>query len=251
MKKKISKKLFLQIIILTACIIILFTTRQNSQSKNYREEARDYSVRFDDTSKYPIVDYNSEKPSDPEKAKKRAEKSSRYDKKGFILKNPHPETDGVLSDDAIPEAIPLEKSNLIVVGQIISGEAFLTNEKTSVYSEYEVVIEEILFGENKNQIIGSVITIDRFGGYVRYPNGQKVFYGIAGKDLPRVTDRYILFLNTNGNSPNYEIVTGYKYDENKIEVLDAVSFYEIRGKKGKGLKDFIKSKIKLNKPQTN
>ncbi|MDQ3634115.1 MAG: hypothetical protein M3405_06345 [Acidobacteriota bacterium] len=224
----------------------------NSQPKNYRDKAQDYEVRYDDTSKYPIVDYDSEKPSDPKEAKKREEKSKRYDKIGFILKNPHPDDSGVLSfdDDAIPEAISLKKSNLIIIGQIISGEAFLTNKKNSVYSEYTIAIEEILFSENKNLTVGSTITMDRFGGYVRYPNGQKVFYGIAGKDLPRVTDRYILFLNTKGNSSNYEILTGYKYDENKVEVLDAIpDFSEIKGKKGKELKDFIKNKIKSNKPQ--
>jgi hypothetical protein len=128
----------------------------------------------------------------------------------------------------------------------------LSNDKSSVYSEYTVAIEEVLFSENKNLTVGSTITMDRFGGYVRYPNGQKVFYGIAGKDLPRVMDRYILFLDANGNSSNYEILTGYKYDENKIEVLDAISdFSDIKGKKGKELKGFIKNKIKSVKPPTN
>jgi hypothetical protein len=67
---------------------------KNSQRKNQRVEAQDYEVRYDDTSKYLIVDYNSEKPSNPEEARKREEKSKRYDKIGPVYSEPHPETDG-------------------------------------------------------------------------------------------------------------------------------------------------------------
>ena len=42
----------------------------------------------------------------------------------------------------------------------------------------------------------------------------------SGEDLPRVGDRYVLFLTTDKQSPNYAILTGYELKDSKAIPLD-------------------------------
>lgn len=222
---------------------------------------QDDSVKQDnqpqeDFSKYPIVDYDAPKSTDTEKLKQREIKNKRYDNYIAVVSKPHPDDGMVILnyDEMLPsETIPTEKSNLIVTGQIVSGEAFLSNDKRAVYSEYIVAIEEILKGDNPNFTAGSTITIDRFGGYVRYPNGQKVLYKLSELDLPTVGSRYVLFLKTGGKSSNYQIITGYEIKEDIVKPLDdSFVIRKFREKKEKEFKEEIRSKIsKSSKPVKN
>lgn len=228
-------------------ITISYGTKNGYTQQNIRENQKQ-----EDLSKYLIADYNEDKPTDPEKLKKRIEKNKRYDDGDMVYSKVNPKTDGVLVYDEIPppEAVPTDESNLIVIGQITNGEAFLSNNKKGVYSEYNVVIEEVLKGNNSNLTVGSSITMDRFGGYVKYPNGQKVLYEISGQDLPAIGSRYILFLKTSGKSSNYKIITAYELKEGEVVPLDSnVDLGKVKEKKEKGFKESIRTKIsKSSKP---
>jgi hypothetical protein len=236
------------LIVLTTLAISFGTMSSHSQQEASKKQ--DNQLQKEDFSKYPIADYNAQKPENLEKLQDRIEKSKRYDNQYIVSSKPHPETDGatIYDETSLPEAIPDKKSNLIVTGQIVSAEAFLSNDKKGVYSEYTITIEEILKGDNTNLTSGSTITMDRLGGYVRYPNGQKVLYRKAGLDLPSVGSRYVLFLKTSGNSPNYEVITGYELKEGSVIPLDsAVDFSSVTEKKEKGFKSLIRKKVSENK----
>ncbi|MDQ3634215.1 MAG: hypothetical protein M3405_06860 [Acidobacteriota bacterium] len=235
-------------------ITISYGTRDSYSQQD--DSVKQESQSQEDLTKYLIVYYDAPKPTNPKKLKQREIKNKQYDKYLAVVSKPHHETDGVILnyDEMLPsETIPTEKSNLIVTGQIVSGEAFLSNDKRAVYSEYTVAIEEILKGDNPNFTAGSTITIDRFGGYVRYPNGQKVLYEISELGLPTVGSRYVLFLKTSGQSPNYQIITGYEIKEDIVKPLDdSFIIRKFREKKEKEFKEEIRSKIsKSSKPVKN
>ena len=247
MKERISWLLVFSVVLITIAVSFGVKSIYTQQNVSPR---RNVQIK-EDFSKYPIADYDAQKSASPEILNQRERKNRRYDHQHIVSSKPRPETEGatVYDDDSLPsEAIPTRNSDLVVTGRVVSAEAFLSNDKRSVYSEYMVEIEEILKSDDSSLISGSTITMDRFGGFVRYPNGQKVLYRVAGLDLPTVGDHYVLFLKTDGNSPNYKIITGYELNEDSVIPLDsAVDFSHITEKKEKGFKSLIRDKISENK----
>jgi len=208
------------LIVLTTIAVSLGTMSSHSQQDtSKKQDNKQDNNGSEDLSKYAIADYDAPEPDNAIEREKRILKNKRYDNQIFVVKNPHPETDGVDLIDEIPRppVIPTAESNLVIIGEIINVNAFLSNDKKGIYSEFAVRIGEILKEEGSNKVAsGDSITVDRAGGFVRYPNGQKVLYSISQQDLPRVGSRYVLFLKTDKQSPNYEIVTGYELKEDKV-----------------------------------
>jgi len=208
-------------LVVLVTIAVSFGSRQSYSQRNKVE-----SPTTDDLSRYPVVDYDTPEIANATEREARRLKSKRYDgQQYFVKKNPHPETGGVIVYDAVtpPPAIPVAESDLIVIGDVSTATAFLANDKGSVYSEFTIRIDEIFRADNTGKITkDSIITTDRTGGYVRYPNGQKVLYQFDGQDLPEVGGRYILFLKTEKDSPNFVLVTAYELKDGKALALDTV-----------------------------
>jgi hypothetical protein len=195
-----------------------------------------------DFSKYGIADYDAnELPKGPE-LEKRKRKSKRYDREGWVVKYPHPDTGkiGRVTEKEPPPTIPTEESDLIVSGKVVNVKAYLSNDKSSVYSEYTIKVNQIL----KNRIDTELktedsITFDRSGGVVRYSNGQEVLYLDSDDGLPEVGREYALFLQADKRSENYKIVTLYELQENHTVPLDFGRNVDDIKRMGKG--DFLLS----------
>ena len=200
--------------------------------------------------KYPVVDYDAPEPDNAKEREERRKKNKRYDTHGPVVsKNIHPQTGQVNSSDAepIPPPIPSAESSLIIIGEILNSKASLANNKKGVYSEFTVRIQTILKEDNQKGIKhGENITIDSAGGYVRYPNGQQVLYLIDWHDFPKVTGRYVFFLNNQDQSPNYSIIIGYEIVNGSVTALDNMLY--ARKFNGMSEADFIN--LILNKVKT-
>jgi hypothetical protein len=82
-----------------------------------------------------------------------------------------------------------------------------------------LIVEEVF--KSKSAISqGSVLTIDRIGGHVKYPNGQKVLYRISGLNMPQIGSRYLFFLTSKHNHDDLSILTGYELTETGAVPLD-------------------------------
>jgi len=82
-------------------------------------------------------------------------------------------------------AFPVRQSTLIVIGRIASASAYLSNDKTGVYSEFDVVVEELLKNAISQQpLVGSSIEAIREGGRILFPLGRVHWYGIAKQGMP-------------------------------------------------------------------
>jgi hypothetical protein len=196
----------------------------------------------DDLSKYAVVDYDAPESANAVERKERKLKNSRYDKQDWVLKNPHPDDGGVGRYDEAepPPIIPADESDLVIVGKIIDVSAHLSNDRQGVYSEFVIQADKILKNDISKEVEqGKLVTADRAGGFVRYPNGQKVIYRNSERGLPYVGNEYVFFLTKDKISPNYQILTLYELKDAEIIQLDYGRNFEDFKKSNK--QDFIES----------
>jgi hypothetical protein len=128
---------------------------------------------------------------------------------------------GPPSHAAIEPALPASQSDVIVIGQVKSAQAFLSEDKTNVYSEFTVVVDEILKNDSSSGVIlGNSITTVRNGGGVRFPSGKVIQRGFGGRPFPLTDRRYVFFLNYKNDEQDYPIITAYELRSGAVFPLD-------------------------------
>ena len=165
-----------------------------------------------DLSKYGSVDY-SKAPDDLSAARILANK--RYDNLGgWVVNSVNPYTGGVgrVTEDEPPPLFPIDESPLIVLGKVEKATAFLSNDKSGVYTEYTIRVDDVLKNSDSNKAGPKKVIADREGGVVIYPGGQRVMYQDSALGLPRLGSQYLFFLKKDDESPNYGIITSYEID---------------------------------------
>lgn len=148
-------------------------------------------------------------------------KNSRYDNEGIVKSEVDPSIANVVREplEDISD-LPGDKSDLVVEGTVTDSAAFLSNDKGAVYSEITVHVTDVLKNSsNLNVRNGDSIVTERFGGRVKYPNGQIVRYGIVGQGSPAKGRNYLFFLSRAGQG-NYNLLTAYELQGNKVLALD-------------------------------
>lgn len=176
---------------------------------------------------FPSVDYDEpEEPDETKRAKRRA-KSRRFDGKPMVPENPSKSGRGsVLVNDwemGLP-ALPAAQSKVVVIGEVTNVQAHMSNDRSSVYSEFTVRVAEVLKNSTDTQLTtGSAIVLERLGGIVKHAPDNSRIYEIEGQGFPRKERRYVFFLNPVGQELDYQIVTGYELRDNKVVLLDTVS----------------------------
>ena len=189
------------------------------------------------TDRYPVAPFDEAEPSDPVKRAKLKQRKQRYDKDAPFTQ-PGPD-DGEVA--FLPEwqfdfpALPVAKSDVIVIGEVLNAEAHRSENKQNVFSNFEVRVDEVLKGTNLSA--GNVINVQRIGGFVNYPNGQKVLFRLAGNGMPAVGYRYAFFLNVLDD--DYRILTGYELGPQGVMPLDYSRQFEDH--KGQNEADFLKA----------
>jgi hypothetical protein len=180
----------------------------------------------------PVVDFNAPAPADPKERALRRARSGRYDYAGepgdagrFLLnEQAGPVVLDLPASHAPKESpLPVQAADAIVVGTITDARAYLSNDKTNIYSEFNASLEEVLFnGPAASLSPGTVITTERRGGTVRFPSGKTLVRGELGRTMPRKGRRYLLFLRRN-EAETFSIITGYELRNGKVLPLDGLS----------------------------
>jgi hypothetical protein len=191
----------------------------------------------------PVVDYEKEISTTKDKARK--EKGDRFSEK---------ENKGARAIDKLPDnveilpvishwwvglpALPVDQSEVVIRGYIGSREAHLSDDRTGIYSEFEVQVAEIFKDTSSAIAAGTPLTVNRSGGSVRFASGKIQQYAIARQDMPRSGRQYLLFLKRNA-AGDLLILTGYELAYGKVQPLDggetddprsALPFAKYRGK---------------------
>jgi len=181
----------------------------------------------------PVVDFTAS--DDPADARLRA-KSRRYDlkdgsvdKSRFVLKESDPEELFELPGSHAPErpAIPAAQSDVVVIGEVVGSEAHLSDDRTGVYSEFTLLVEEVLKNVSGREVGGGgTLSADRSGGGVRFPSGKVLRRGRLRETMPLVGGRYLFFLRYDEEADAFSIITGYELRGGRVFPLDGVEVPE-------------------------
>lgn len=125
-------------------------------------------------------------------------------------------------------ALPVEHSTAIVVATLLASQGFVGEEHTSVYSEHEFQVEQVLKSDDPALVPGGHIVGTRMGGTVRFPSGHLRDYIIEGQGVPKIGARYLLFLwrASDNRKLSYGMDTAYEIGAGgKVYALDFVQPY--------------------------
>jgi len=183
---------------------------------------------------FPTVDYNESDLADTEENRTKKEKQKRFNDLGnWVSAIPQ---SYIAENLSINEGyfnfppLPVAKSDIILIGVVSETQAHLSENKRNVFSEFRITAETIFKTGNQEVRQGSVVTVNRMGGFVRYPNGQTILYRRSGMYMPKVGGRYLFFLNSL-TKHDYGIVTAYELTEAGVIPLDmSTEFFAFEGK---------------------
>lgn len=206
-----------------AARIAMLPTQDPKQTKVHEQH---------DKSTYPIADYDGKEPADLNMQALRRARAKRHNiqlgatvkvdvRRLMLTEQSNSSWGGPPSHAAIEPALPASQSDVIVVGQVTSAQAFLSEDKTNVYSEFTILIDEIL--KNNSSIgltAGNTLTAVRSGGAVRFPSGKVIQRGFGGKPFPLLNGRYVFFLNYEKEQQDYPIITAYELRGGVVFPLD-------------------------------
>ncbi|MGB8509301.1 MAG: hypothetical protein WCD76_13010 [Pyrinomonadaceae bacterium] len=122
-------------------------------------------------------------------------------------------------------SIPVTQCNVALIGEVSDARAFLSNDRTGIYSEFTITAEKILKSDvDINQ--GQSVIAERAGGSVRFPSGNiQRIYVFRGQRMPSLHNRYLFFLKRNETEETYTLLTGYAIQDGKISSLDNIQPY--------------------------
>ncbi len=222
------KKLILVfLIVLSVAMVTAMATLRGQNGNNLNANDQQKTNTADDKSQFPIVDYSASESADPEKRAKRQAKGKKYNNKYAPPIDESSETIFSSVDwDANLPALPVAKSQAVIIGEVTDAQAHLSDDKTAVYSEFKIQIDEVLKNDSSNALSpGGSVAVERNGGRVRFPSGHTVVSFTNHQRMPRVGGRYVLFLTHSFptgeiNQQDFYILTGYELRGGRVFPLD-------------------------------
>jgi hypothetical protein len=213
------KFLFLLLLILSA-VTVLATSNGRSTTPHSQSE-KQQAIKENDEE--PIVSYDDEvNLSDITPPSVRTVKNKRYNNSIFAIEEEDIESLPLNSHwwNGLP-ALPINQSATVVIGTVKTSKAFLSDDKTGIYSEYSFQIEIVLKSINSIHYAGANTVIgERIGGAVQFKSGRVQRYRVSQQGIPKIGHRYVLFLKDNPEQQDYSIITGYELRNGLVILLD-------------------------------
>jgi hypothetical protein len=170
-----------------------------------------------DVTKFPIADFSTAVPTDA----KRKERGKKRDNSNWAV-HPNATSDSTVVVDSVDTTLlglPVEKAAAVITGVVSDAKAYLSNDKSGVYSSFSVIIDDVL--KNPGRLaVGQTIEIEREGGRVRFPSGRLHLYMVAEQDMPHTGSRYVFFLAKTEEDFVFEVITGYEIRGDRVYSLD-------------------------------
>lgn len=219
-KNKTIKRILLAVVITGSVAALAMRGQPQNTSPTPKEQPR--KVRD-----LPVVDFYAPEANDL----RRKAKGNRYDRQSSEPIHEAPSISGRIWSNHWArglEALPIDNSDTILIGSITDAQSHLSNDKTGVYSEFAVQVEEVLKRDTAKLAIevANTISVERFGGAVRFPSGAVQKYETMGQGMPHRSGRYLLFLKRLDDEPSFSIVTGYEVGDRTVSPLDGAHFGE-------------------------
>ena len=179
-----------------------------------------------DFKSFPVVDFDKSESSD-QKTKRQA-KDKRYSKRYLpAINEATNELFSSMDWDRNLAPLPTQQSAAIIIGTVTAAEAYLTQNRTAIYSEFAVLVETVLQNDATQPIQpGNTMSVERSGGRVRLPSGKLVVSWVRNQNMPKVGSRYVLFLTHDFEvkadvADSFYLLTGYELHAGRVFPLDA------------------------------
>lgn len=201
-------------LILLAVTLVLATFSYDQTERSFAQQ-----ILQERDTKLPVVDYDAPESKDKARRERRRRKGRKYNNAMMPV---HPSAEVITSTSAshwfygMPP-LPTAQSDILVLGEVVNAEAFLSPDKTGVYSEYSVRVDEVLKTDDPAITVGQTINIERYGGRVRLQSGLVQSYNVLYQGAPRVNGKYVFFLSR--SEQDLRIMTGHltSDDENRFQ----------------------------------
>jgi hypothetical protein len=113
------------------------------------------------------------------------------------------------------DSLPASRSAAVVIGTVLSSKAYVSKDRTYVYSDFQVRVDEVLKQDPPmNLVVGGRMVASRGGGTIHFPSGRINDYVNHGEGMPAIGSQYLFFLARPSNitEPEYQIITGGAYE---------------------------------------
>jgi hypothetical protein len=213
------RRRLLWLVFVALLLVCVFETSIFNARTHVGEDAQSSDI---DTSHFPIVDLVSAEPSDPVAREKRAAKAKKHNSK-YAPKVTEAMDGMYLVNNTLTglPALPVGKSSAVVIAEVTSATAYLSEDQSSIYSEFGLRIKRLFKNGTANDLTeNTCIEAERIGGRVRLPSGKIIVSSVDNQDMPRLRRTYLLFLTGGETDQDFSILTGYELREGKVFPLD-------------------------------
>ena len=207
---------------LASLIFLISDTGAQSINDQRRKGDKDQEEISKLKSTFPVVQYDQSELVSPERKKKGA----KYDVVPVIRPYIEDNSTEYIANEWAHDlsALPVEKSQAVVMGTVIDAKAYLSEKKEAVYSEFDIQIERVFKNETGKEL-GPTISVERQGGIVRYPNGFEKWVLVDGQGMPTPQKRYLFFLSYDvvgvfSQQSDLSILTAYELKDGLVFPLD-------------------------------
>ncbi|MGI8641504.1 MAG: hypothetical protein ACR2MG_16360 [Pyrinomonadaceae bacterium] len=214
------------VVLITVTTVIIYSQSSSSLALPVKQQGDEVNV--------PVASLNELLPDNPKEKVKREKKNKKRnlkfasegqgDSKRFMLTDKSQSSYGSFSShDPAEPAIPAKQSDAVIIAEVKDAKAYLTEDKTSIYSEFTVNAIDILKNTTAEEInFGNLVTVSRGGGALRFPSGKTIVNLFDGKPMPRIGRKYIFFLKYDNEVNDFSIITAYEVKQEQIIPLDGL-----------------------------
>jgi hypothetical protein len=211
-------------IALSSIALTAFYAQTNPQPKPAPISTQDRdSLKKAIRNTFPKVAFDQDNASDESTRDKR----SKYDRISVLDPKSTANAEATSSIDwesGLP-ALPVNQSEIILLGNIKDARAFLSANKGSVFSEFQIDVTEVFKNSTSRKLSrGDALFVEREGGIVTFANGSETWFRLSGQKMPQVGKKYLLFISHEfpwiGNKNELYLITAYEIDNDNVIPLD-------------------------------
>jgi hypothetical protein len=165
-----------------------------------QQDRRELAKRVRSMGSIPIREADEE--SDAKLRLARVKRNKRFNRpagvaQGSLLNVPNGVDVGRLDEEPGLPPVPISESAIVLTGEVVRKQPYLSEDQASIYTEFTIQIEEIIKNSGKDVLQSrDLVMVEIEGGALQLRNGRVVKYGVIGKgSLLNLNSRYLLFLS--------------------------------------------------------
>ena len=179
---------------------------------------------------------------DPTQRTDRAAKNARYNsyinKPDLMSLQPGSRRDTIHCGQGDPTILPTGRHDIIVLGTLTNIQPYLSANRTRIYTEYQLDIEEVFKPAQENlSLVQGRLIIDRPGGVLRMSNGGIIASNERATEMARPLDlgrRYVLFARFIHGNRDLILGSAFELRDGKAYALDEPRLRSARWRPSRG-----------------